>query len=155
MPPPNEYLVTYPVQEIAAIGYRQQGDVLVLQQFLQPFDHVHITMVGRFVQCQKEWLRNDHFVEGTSSLLSAKQLGGNLFQFTNSHSPQDFGYSSSMVPATESRSMARCKALSSSGCKAHFPSSCLARSSSLSPCSKASNTLISPGRSMSWSRNQC
>jgi hypothetical protein len=60
-------------REVAVVRHQQQGEVGRAQLILQLLDHVHVQVVGRFVQDQHIGRVDQHLGHGQALLLSTAQ----------------------------------------------------------------------------------
>ena len=68
------------VQEETVVGHHEQGAMASSQVALQPLYHLQIQMVGRLVENDEVWLRQQHVSQCHTLLLTATQLPHLLLQ---------------------------------------------------------------------------
>ena len=67
-------VITHLVEEVAVVGYHQQGDVSGLEVVFEPLNHFHIQVVGGLVQNQQVGIGNEGFGQSGLFSLSSRQL---------------------------------------------------------------------------------
>ena len=75
-----QHFVAHQVKKIAVMGNHQQGNTAFGEILFEPFDHLYIKMVGRFIQDQKSRFGNQRFCKGYPFALSARQLADLLIK---------------------------------------------------------------------------
>ena len=63
--------LTHPVEKVTVVRDEQQGFGVALQILLQPLDHFHIEVVGRFIENEQIGVSNQHRGQGHAFALTA------------------------------------------------------------------------------------
>ena len=73
--------LTHPVEKVTIVRDEQQGFGVALQIFLQPLDHFHIEVVGRFVEDEQIGVGNQHRGQRHTFALTAGKQSHGLVEF--------------------------------------------------------------------------
>ena len=71
---------THLVEEIAVVGHHEQGAVASGEESLEPFNHLQVEMVGRFIEDEQVGLSDEHIGQCHAFLLSAAEFSHGLVE---------------------------------------------------------------------------
>ena len=73
-----ENLIANPIEEITVVSYHEQRHARLGKEFLQPFNHFHIEVVGGLVKDKEIWFMKQHQGQSQAFHLSTRELVDHL-----------------------------------------------------------------------------